>query len=247
MRRSGVHAAGTELLALNPSLGRAKLSPTFASRRRVQVRDVLTRASASRLLECLQTETTFNLVVNSGDKVFDLPPSEQAKLSEANRRALALAADKGAQSGFQYIYENHRLTEAGEPYAIAGHFLAETVAFLNGDAFLSFVRETTGISEIRIVDAQATRYRAGHFLTTHHDNVAGKNRLAAYVLNMTPIWRADWGGLLLFLDDAGNVSEGFVPSFNALNIFAVPQSHLVSQVSTFAGGARYAITGWLRG
>jgi Rps23 Pro-64 3,4-dihydroxylase Tpa1-like proline 4-hydroxylase len=30
--------------------------------------------------------------------------------------------------------------------------------------------------------------------------VAGKNRVAAYVLNLTPRWRVEWGGLLMFHD-----------------------------------------------
>ena len=68
----------------------------------------------------------------------------------------------------------------------------------------------------------------------------------AYVLNMTPQWRWDWGGALLFSDRPGHVSEGYLPAFNALNIFAVPQPHLVEFVSPFAGAQRYSITGWFR-
>ena len=59
-------------------------------------------------------------------------------------------------------------------------------------------------------------------------------------------WRADWGGLLLFQDADGHVSEGYVPKFNALNLFAVPQTHAVSQVASFATASRLSITGWIR-
>ncbi len=52
-------------------------------------------------------------------------------------------------------------------------------------------------------------------------------RIAAYVLNMTPQWRPDWGGALLFSDRPGHISEGYLPAFNALNLFSVPQEHLV--------------------
>jgi SM-20-related protein len=233
-------------LALNPALDVEALAKSFALRKRLQIRDVLTASAASQLHTCIERETSFNLIANSGEKVFELPPLEQAKMTDANRNALIAAADNGARWGFQFIYDNHRMTEEGEPYHDAAHTLAEAVSFLNGDAFLRFIRAVTGISAIRIADAQATRYGPGHFLTTHRDNIEGKNRLAAYVLNLTPVWRADWGGALLFLDELGNVSEGFAPAFNALNIFTVPQTHLVSQVSTFAGAPRYAITGWFR-
>jgi Rps23 Pro-64 3,4-dihydroxylase Tpa1-like proline 4-hydroxylase len=69
-------------------------------------------------------------------------------------------------------------------------------------------------------------------------------RIAAYVLNMTPHWRLDWGGALLFSDRPGHITEGYPPAFNALNIFSVPQEHLVGFISPFAGAARYSITGW---
>jgi SM-20-related protein len=112
---------------------------------------------------------------------------------------------------------------------------------------VDFLRVVTGKKGIDFADAQATAYGPGHFLTAHDDEVAGKQRHAAYVFNLTPVWRVDWGGLLLFHGADGHVSRGFTPSFNALNIFAVPQPHSVSMVAPFAANRRYSVTGWLRG
>ena len=104
----------------------------------------------------------------------------------------------------------------------------------------------TGDPRCAYADAQATRYRPGDFLTAHDDDVAGKKRLYAFVLNFTPAWRPDWGGLLAFHDADGHVSEAYTPTFNALNIFRVPQQHAVTQVASFAGAERLSITGWIR-
>ena len=57
----------------------------------------------------------------------------------------------------------------------------------------------------------------------------------------------DIGGLLLFDGEDGHIERGFTPSFNALNLFTVPQPHSVSRVAPFAANRRYSITGWLRG
>lgn len=81
---------------------------------------------------------------------------------------------------------------------------------------------------------------------THDDISEGKNRRAADVFNFTPDWRADWGGYLQLLDDAGNVRHGLMSTFNALNILAVPQVHNVSFVAPFDGGMRLSVTGLLR-
>jgi SM-20-related protein len=67
------------------------------------------------------------------------------------------------------------------------------------------------------------------------------------VLNLTPGWRAEWGGLLLFHDADGHVAEAYAPKFNTLNIFRVPQWHSVSQVASYVDQDRLAITGWIRG
>jgi Rps23 Pro-64 3,4-dihydroxylase Tpa1-like proline 4-hydroxylase len=105
--------------------------------------------------------------------------------------------------------------------------------------------DVIGPSDVAFADAQATRYGPGDFLTAHDDAVEGKHRRAAYVFGLSRDWRAEWGGLLLFHEPEGEV-RGYVPQYNALNLFAVPQPHSVSLVAPFAPRERLSVTGWLR-
>jgi len=108
------------------------------------------------------------------------------------------------------------------------------------------MRAVTGIDELVKADAQATLFAPNHYLGSHSDSHVANGWRVAYVLNLAPDnWHPDWGGYLLFLNEDGDVVEGFRPRFNALNLFLVPQEHLVSYVPPFAPTARLAITGWL--
>jgi SM-20-related protein len=70
----------------------------------------------------------------------------------------------------------------------------------------------------------------------------------AYVFSFTKNWKIDWGGLLQFHDDENcKIIDSYVPAFNALTIFRVPQWHSVSYVTPFAMGPRYAVAGWYHG
>jgi len=225
---------------LNPALDRAALAETFKRSRRIHITNVLTPRSAERLYRALLTETVWTTVHNTGGKRLDVPNATQDQRSK-----ISFAAWEWARSNFAFLYDNHRLSHDGEPYADQSHYLARFVAFLNGREFIALTHEITGLAEIAYADAQATLYRPGDFLTQHDDTAGDKNRVAAYVFSFTPKWKPDWGGVLEFLNDRCQVAAGYVPEFNSLNLFAVPQVHLVSQVALF-GGSRYSITGWLR-
>ena len=232
--------ASADAPALRPELDRASVAETFRASGRVHIPGILTDASAQRLYRCLAEETPWTLIHNKSGVRVDFPYGTLEQRTNESRGAW-----QRAHTDFTYVYDTHRLSNAGEPYPDKGHYLAKLVAFLNSPDFIAFVRAVTGMPSIAFADAQATLYRPGDFLTAHDDTAAGKNRLAAYVLNMTPSWRADMGGILEFIDTNGHLSGGYVPTFNALNIFRVPQVHCVSQVSLF-GGLRYSVTGWLR-
>ena len=225
-------------LELNPKLDWVALAARFHSDGRIHIPSVLTDASALRVHKALTEETTWRLTLNKGGDFLDF-----ASLTREERNRIALGAWERAQREFQYLFENHRLSRDGEPYPDPHHFYARLVAFLNTPQFIGAMRKVTGLDTIVRTDAQATLYRPGDFLTRHDDQYGGRNRVAAYVLNMTPRWTADWGGVLNFFDERGHVAEGYVPTFNALNIFRVPTPHAVSQVTSF-GGLRYSVTGW---
>lgn len=151
-----------------------------------------------------------------------------------------------ARDGFQFIFDRWRIDVGGQPSPVAPDLLADLHRRFNSPEFLAFARALTGDDRIAYIDAQATRFLPGHFLNRHSDQLDRAGRLYAYVLNLCPRWRIEWGGLLQFLDDDGDVAETLTPGFNTLNLFRVPRPHAVSMVSPFAGAPRLSITGWWR-
>lgn len=218
----------------------------YAKTRRIHIPDVFSQSDAAWLHDVLSRDTPWNTVLNSERAVYDLTPETIRSLPAGKWDELQAAVLASASQRFHYMFENCRLSEAGEPFRETGHPLAAVVAFLNAPETLAVLRKITGHAAIARVDAQATRYGPGHFLHPHDDLDAGKGRLAAYVLNMTPEWRPEWGGVLNFLDQDGHIAEGYAPRFNALNIFDVGVSHYVGYVAPYALYPRLSVTGWLR-
>jgi Rps23 Pro-64 3,4-dihydroxylase Tpa1-like proline 4-hydroxylase len=165
-------------------------------------------------------------------------------LDEAAYRAVLDTAYRNARDSFQFVYDSYMLGRARAEGWDPQLQLHVVLDFLNSPDFIEFARYLTGDSAINAVNAQATRYRPGQFLTPHSDQHSGEGRRYAYVINLTPRWKADWGGQLQFIDADGNVSESFMPRWNTLSLFRVPSLHHVSLVSPWAGEERLAITGW---
>jgi Rps23 Pro-64 3,4-dihydroxylase Tpa1-like proline 4-hydroxylase len=223
------------------------LRDAFLQSRRIHIPDFLEPRCARDLHDYLIKTCPWSLVVNSGERVFDLDATARTELGEAGEQQLMESAYRQARNGFQYVYESCRVPEEAGLRAQAPTLLCRFADFLNSAPFMDFARELTGIEDIDRADAQATRYRSGHFLGAHDDAVPGKERVAAYVLNLTPHWQAHWGGQLQFMAQDGHIDEAYVPKFNAMNVFLIRQPHLVSYVAPFAAPtARLSVTGWLR-
>jgi SM-20-related protein len=237
-------------LAIDPALDPTALRAAFTRAGRIHIPGFLTAPGAAGVGKALAAPTFpwgKSLLING--QPYDAPLAYWEGLPADQRAVFDAAVEDGARTGFQYRFDAWRLSDRREAGEMTGGALAPVEAvwdFLNDEAFLDFVRILTGDARPAFCDAQATRYRAGDFLTVHSDAAEGKNRLYAYVLNFTPRWRADWGGLLAFIDRDGHVAEAYTPRFNALNLFAVPQDHAVTLVAPFAGADRLAVTGWVR-
>jgi SM-20-related protein len=231
-------------LAPLPEARRAAIRERLNRTGRAQVDGILVEGDAVALHEAAAGEG-YNVVTRRGTGHVDLPGAWLASLSPEQKTGLGQAVQASARDDFQYLYDNHPiydLVQAGQ----AAPVWRDLVAFLNGEAFLASMRDLTGEPRIAMADAQLTRFRTGHFLTEHDDHAEGKNRFFAYVLNLTPAWRIEWGGLLAFHGADGNVAEAFTPRFNTLNLLKVPSPHSVTQVALSAGAERLSVTGWLR-
>jgi Rps23 Pro-64 3,4-dihydroxylase Tpa1-like proline 4-hydroxylase len=216
----------------------------LALRTRVQIPGFLQVPAAERLRDCLQHEVPWSLAERSSGTSRTIPPDEYAAMPPEQLQPLLAAGYARAVNEFQFAYDSYMLLAAAREGRDRGLLLHAVFEFLNSPDFLGFARWLTGVPDIVAANAQATRYRRGHYLTRHEDEHAKENRAYAYVINLTPRWDADWGGLLQFHDANGAVEETFLPRWNALSIFRVPQAHSVSFVTPFAGEDRIAITGW---
>jgi Rps23 Pro-64 3,4-dihydroxylase Tpa1-like proline 4-hydroxylase len=230
---------------LAPDIDVMGLRDRFARDRRVRIQPFLDEDVAVAIHEHLRVREDWKQVVNSGDKVFELDRATRASMSAAQVAALDEAVRQGARAGFQFRYESVRLPDGNAAPDDDASAIGGFTRWMSSDPVRTLVRDVTGCADIAFADGQATAYAPGDFLTGHDDAVAGKRRRAAYVLGLTPAWRAEWGGLLLFHGPHGAV-EGAAPGFNSIDLFAVPQPHSVSLVTPSAPSRRYAVTGWLR-
>lgn len=238
-----------ELFAISPKIERETMAAHYRRDGRVQVRDVLTEATAAEVGALLSRGTPWGLGWQAGDDgPRNFRADELARLSPAQRQAM-IRDSTAAMAGGDYAFQfgQYPMLDAylakwdeGGPHDIL-------LEHINAEPFLDLVREITGIAELIKADAQATLYAPGHFLALHNDSHVSEGWRVAYVLNMCVCeWRSDWRGYLNFYDEDGDIVAGYRPRFNALNLFAVPQNHAVSYVPPFAPAARFAITGWFR-
>ena len=233
-------------IEIDPALNAAAMSAAFNRLGRIHIPGFLKPAPAVGLHATLAAERLWLCSTMGGGTTVDVPVEKLEALPPEQALRFVTLAHAEARNGFHYMFDNLRisdLAEKGQPLDDA--YLA-AYAFLNSPDFLDFVRALTGDPRPNYVDAQATRFEAGHYLTQHDDKKPDAGRLYAYVLNLTSEWRTDWGGLLTFIDEDGHVAEAYRPAWNALNLFRVPQAHAVSCVAPFAGAPRLSITGWIR-
>jgi hypothetical protein len=233
--------------ALSPGLDPFALAEMYGRTRRLQISGFLRQDCVQALHAELAASKAWLLAANRGEQIIDFTPEMLAGFKPEDWQKLHRAVALGGRYGFQFLYETIRLPKPGaEPAHPPPPLFAAFADFMSSPEVVDLMRTITGDDAIAFADAHASRYSPGHFLTTHDDRIDQQGRRAAYVLNLTPEWRSDWGGLLLFFDGQGNVERGYTPGFNTLNIFAVPQPHNVTCVTPLAAAPRYAVTGWLR-
>lgn len=238
------------LFELNPALDIEAHAARFATTGRVQLRNVLTDDSARELLTVLARGTPWGMAVGAGSAKPQSFSSAQTRTQQGQQtlqQAARNAEQHSARGEYGFRFAHYPIIEAMQQGWDPGGAHEVLLEHLNSPDFLDLARAVTGIESLFKADAQATLFAPNNYLGRHIDSHVAEGWEVAYVLNLArDDWHPDWGGYLLFLDEDGDVAEGYRPRFNALNLFRVPTPHLVSYVPPFAPIGRMAVTGWLR-
>lgn len=208
----------------------------------LKISNFLNEDFAKRLSNCLENEVDWGLAcrINGEPKSFlntaDIQNLEQPTLEKLQSQL---------SEEFQFVYNTYMMVTAYIEKRDPEHFLNQVLEWLNYPDTLDYFKRLIKNPHLKKINAQATRYLPGHFLTQHNDEHKEEGRLYAYVLGISKDWNPDWGGLLHILNKQGEITKTIIPEYNSLSIFKVPQNHFVSHVSPLAKNQRLGITGWL--
>lgn len=228
---------------INPDLDVAAIRREYEETGRVRIYSLLADG-APELYEHLNARTDWFHAFTTDRGIVKLEAADKAAMSPAEWSAMEAEAHERARRAFQYRYEAVRVPDLDQAAGLSDP-LARFVDFLHGPDLGRFLESVTGHIRFSFKEGQVTAFGPGDFLTGHDDGVHGKDRLCAMVFGLTPMWRLEYGGLLMFHGDNDRVFTGNVPRFNSLDLFKVPQQHSVSLVTPAAPHRRISVTGWL--
>ncbi len=243
-----LQAMSLDDIRLNPNLDIDALAARYTQTRFIQVHNIFTPETAEAISQTLRTQIPWRLIYVDPDKgVIELTQEEAKALGPGEMRSRMAAIMARATRNYGYCYNGFHLTNARRAGTDAQLAIRKVTEFLNGPEFLQLGARIIGVPGITQLEAQATLFTPGSFLTRHIDDGSNKERRAAYTLSFCPNWQTDWGGLLQLINQqTTDVLSAWIPRFNTLSIFDGTQVHAVSPVSAFAGDGRYSIVGWLR-
>jgi SM-20-related protein len=231
-------------LRLNPAIDIKAAAAAYQRDKFVQIPNLFEPEVANAVEEAILASPWRLLCQNDKEELLFLTEEDYRSMPPQERAQLERGILERAARNIGYTYHAYPMIEAARLGWDPGHPIHALTHFLNGPEFLALGREIIGEDKLTKVDAHATRYMRGHYLTRHIDD--GGHRRAAYTLGFSRDWQPDWGGLLLFLDQKQDVISGHLPRWNVLTIFDGLKLHTVTAISQFAMRPRVSIAGWYR-
>ena len=228
----------TEEKIINSIADYTNYKTTFDNKKRLKIDNFLNRNFAESLYNACITEKNWILASGIDKNKYEkkhIPQNDKINQSQIKNVSSAFGKD-------QFSYAFYRSMN-GEKMNYHEFTLRK---ILNSAEFIRILNEITNLNLTKLNTLFMSKYTSGNFLSTHSDK--GNGRLA-FVINLSKNWKPQYGGNLHFLnEDRTEIIDTFVPGFNNLTIFYVPENtgipHYVSHVSPNVKNQRFAISGW---
>ena len=215
----------------------------FASVGRCRIDDFLEPQLAERLYIELTEGTHLDVAYACSPSPKLVSASARQSMTAPTRKALTAQLNARASEGQGFLYCTYLAKNRVSASSRDDDLMDSIFSFWGGDVMQKLVADITSLN-VKGAESQFTRFTAGQYLTRHRDALEGNKRRLAFVLSLSRGWHPDWGGLLHFYKEDGDIEETWTPRFNTLQIFDIRHIHGVSLVAPCAPRARYSLTGW---
>lgn len=219
----------------------AAVAEVFSESHKCRLANFLELDDAQALSKEVQGLREFDLVFYAGGENKAVPEIDLRKHSDETRQQLQSEIFGNAAKGIGFLYGRRVIQKDDQ-----NQKLRQVIEWLNSPDTISWVKAVTEMNDITHADANVTRFARSEFLTRHNDVLPNEARRVAFVINLSPNWHADWGGLLQFFEADGTSTHSWTPSFNSLSLFDVKNVHSVTCIAPFAPALRLGISGWFR-
>ena len=237
------------MFELNPKLRLSDLKADFLNQRSVQVYDFLVAEDAGKLFqfytEVMPDHWWYTSTLEKGGKDYGAGVTHTRRSTQNLKTCneLTIKANHAFGKG-NFCYSFDRTLD--DHFKDCECLECEFKKFVTSEALLNFVNEVTEMNISKPGELFSSRYRAGQFLSPHHDHNKGK---IGFVLSLSNDWKPQDGGLLHFMkDDYSTITKVVQPIFNRLVMFDIATRngvpHFVSHVVPGCKKHRISVTGW---
>ena len=214
-----------------------KYKNIFEKNKKVKIENLLITKVAEILFKHALTEK--NWILSTGHDATKYEKRINKQFEKANAIQIKKIQDKFKNDHFSYIFLRSMNN-------IKPSFLEYTLRKnMGSEEFIHYLNKITNLNLTKLNTLFLSKYKGGNFLSPHSDNGNGK---LAFVLNLTKNWKPQYGGILHFMnEEKTEIIESYIPLFNNLMLFEVPEGgipHFVSHVVPYVKQERYSITGW---
>lgn len=230
---------------VNPYLDIVKARRDYRDFKWSRLADVLLASIAERVIHELVKKVEFENCFMVADNEVGMSDTHLAALPEEQRAKLITQVYESASLGKGYLYACKNIDceyQSNEPTMLVNVF-----NWLNSNDTLELVSDITGCGELQFASCNAVRFSKGHFITNGAQCFDTEKGKVGFVIDLTPDWNSNWGGLL----HLNSVYEGsgvtFTPMFNNMVLFESSYDVSVTYLANFIKYNKFSLMGCFSG
>ncbi|MBE1298866.1 MAG: hypothetical protein GJ680_03005 [Alteromonadaceae bacterium] len=226
---------------LNPFVDVAAARRDYRDFGWARITDILSNPFAEKVIQNIVKNVEFKNTFMLGEERLGFSDNELANLTGEKRQALFSQINKQASEGKGFVYGQVPL--AADTLSDTHQALKTLLQWINEEDTVDMFKDITGLSQMAFAKCQVARFSQGQFLLKNTLKAENKNSQLGFILDLTPDWDTDWGGLLQLHSTNDMPASAFTPQFNSMIIFNASSAYSVTYLAPFIKYYKYCVMG----